>query len=127
MVAELVPNGPRVLYDNDYVLIDGLGPYRTTYNHTGTELTFQFLRNPSTHRDPSDWMTLRGVILGRQKLSFAIDTYLNDLDDKNLCGVKSSAELRKLISSCSRGTVIRELTDEEKQKLKQFKSEYAGK
>lgn len=72
-------------------------------------------------------MTLRGVDLGRQKLSFAIDTYLNDLGDKNLCRAKSSVELRKLISSCSKRTVIRKLTDEEKQLLQQFKSEYAGK
>ena len=128
MIADLVPNGPKVLYDNDYVIVEGSGTYSTLHHYSGTSLIFQFLKIPSRILDRSDWLALENHDLKTQNLSFAIDTYFYDKEalKTDLCSEKSNPELKKLLQGCTNRTVIRELARQEKQQLQKFKEDYKG-
>ena len=128
VTADLVPNGPKVLYDSDYVIIEGSGTYRATYDYRGV-LVFQFHKEPLSIRDHSDFLVFKGHDLKAQKLSFAIDTYYHEEEalKTDLCSQKSNPGLRKMLKGCSNRTVIRELTHKEMEQLQKFKQEYKGK
>lgn len=127
-MADLTPNGPKVLYDSDYVIVEGLDTYKTIYDYTGIELIFQFVRNPSTQRDHPDWLVLRGHDLKAQNLSFAIDTYFYDQEamKTDLWRAKSNPDLKKIVYYSSNRTAIRQLTHHEEEQLQKFKEEHKG-
>ena len=129
VTADLAPNGPKILYDSDYVIVQGDILYEADYVYEADKLFFDFRKLPRAHRIFPDTLVFKGDKLKQRKLRFAIDTYFYGEDElkRNLCDQKSSPGLRKLVESCSNRTVVRELTPEEQKQLETFKAERWGK
>ena len=128
-MADLAPNGPKLLYDGDYVIVEAFGFYETFYIYDEDMLSFRFRKSPSGYWTLPDTVDFKGDNLKAQNLSFAIDTYFYGRDELkgNLCDQRSSPDLRKLIKRCSNRIVVRELAPKERKQLQVFKSEHRGK
>lgn len=113
------------LYDSDYVIAEAYGRMRMIYNYQG-KYELKFLTRNKTESNwlkvDEEFMTLETFNWKTQNLSFAID-FTPDAGD---CRERSSPNLRHLISECTKRTVIRELTEEEKGKLADYKAHQEG-
>lgn len=130
-IAELVPNGPTILYESDHVIAMGTVSYEATHIFERDQLVFEFRKYPSAYWIHPDRLWFKGSEdqdLKAQNLSFAVETYYygSDALGRDLCTELSDRNLRKMVDSCSNRTVIRELTKTERMQLQALKKEYQG-
>ena len=85
-----------------------------------------------TFHDPSslDQMRLKSDLLKNENPNFAIDFYHPgpnfDQSARN-CEKNSDKQLKRLIADCDGDSILRNLTEEEKNQLQQYKNEQKGK
>lgn len=86
------------------------------------------VQTKSNHSYESEFMHLRRKELQEQNLSFAIETYEEtEVANSTFCRLKSSEGLRHLIEKCFAKIVLRELSEEERKQIQEFKEQEKGK
>lgn len=128
MFADQSPDVYTYLYDSDFVIAEAYGRLRMVYSYNKANDELSFLTRNHTvkyyFRTDEEVMTLvtPGQDFKNQNLSFAVEFSADAAD----CRERSSPNLRHLIKSCTKRTAIRELTEQEKAKLQDYKAEQKG-
>lgn len=121
----------KVLYDNDHVIAEGFDLKDFIYNYFSDPqgfLRFQIRNNKSGAFDET--LQIRGDPRN-QNLSFALESFAHvkepdTTEDKFFCRQNTSENLRHLIALCHNTIRMRNLTEEEREQLQQFKNERRG-
>lgn len=119
----------KVLYDSDYAISEGFDLLDFEYGYYDDFAMFETRNNKSDVF--ADEMRIKGD-LRKQNLSFALEAYPyikeTDLSDSKIfCRKNTSESMRHLILHCANTIRMRNLTNEEKEQLQQFKNERKGK
>ena len=91
--------------------------------------SFYTLSNGSKHLTDDDLMRLKSQTR-KKDLIFAVESYAFDesfREDTEFCVQNSAEHLRVLIESCRGRIVLRDLTEQEKKQMKEFKKEKKSK
>ena len=126
-----------IVYSNDHVITKSIGSARINYGYNGFfkhELIFTTTHNKSDER--SEFLSISGEYLRRgkgqsQDLIFAIQSLTPSEEyepilEKRFCVQQSSPSLKKMIKSCDRQLILKELTADEQLQMQQFEDRVKG-
>ena len=111
--------------DTDFIIAEAYDARSISYTYGIFDLTvFTASDNRSGMPDDLEIMALRGNAL--KNTSFAVEAWpfdKSDKDDDSFCKRKSDQTLQDLIDGCQSRIVLRELRDQERKQLQEFKEE----
>lgn len=110
----------KVLFQNDYTIVEDYGSLLLSYNTSGDRFIFYF-RDKNIGSEGKMELDLRN----QSQVGFAIDYYRTEPDLDGFCQKNSSEQLSNLMDSCHRAA-LRSLTEGERKQLKTYKSEQEG-
>ena len=112
--------------NGDYAISQSYDARSLRYEYVGNLLVVQIQSNNSM--GVNEFMYLRKDQLRKHNSSFAIDAYGTDnVPDRFFCVQKSSESLQSLIDKCYGKIILRELTEEERKQIQEFKAIQKGK
>lgn len=125
MAADWSVPTAKILLDGDFVLTESYDARDLQYEYEGNLFIVQMKSNDS--KGTREFMHLKKEHL--KENSFAIETFEEASEEPNQywCLQKSSEKLRSLIDKCYAKIVLRELTDEERKQIQEFKDKQEGK
>lgn len=126
--ADLPPPTAKILYDSDgdYAISESYDARILRYEYEGDLLIVQVKTNNTNYI--SEFMHLRRNEFKKQNFSFAIEAYEETEKEpgQTFCRQESSEGLRHLIDKCYAKIVLRDLSQEERKQISEFKENEKG-
>ena len=116
----------RTLYDEDHLISEAFDARILRYNYNSQQLIF-FTQNNNT-KQLTEFLILKGNFKNESH-SFAVENFdyaPNEESDEEFCVNSSAEQFRGMIYLCRGKILIRDLTEEERNRTEEFKNEQQG-